>query len=189
MIWVICGLSSAQRHSYLWCLVYDNAPGVQALRTDYLQRYCHLAFGCIIKMGWTVYVCYHVSPCASSVLSVIYDFRGEWTSVVSPFWLFWADLVWVGHGGHKASGDLKIHGYSLTCTSASALEEHLYLQKNGVQFLHKDTLSHRERMRSVYSLPHNAENPSLKGGLKCSLGGQSTCIKYIVKFHVSNTLK
>lgn len=131
-----------------------------------------------------MYVCYHVSPCASSVLSVIYDFRGEWTSVVSPFWLFWADLVWVGHGGHKASGDLKIHGYSLTCTSASALQEHLHLQKDGVQFLHKDTLSHRERMRSVYSLPHNAENPSLKGGLKCSLGGQSTCIKTCIKYIV-----
>lgn len=141
-------------------------------------------------MGWTVYVCYHVFPRASSVLSVIYDFRGEWTSVVSCFWLFWADLVWVGH---KASGDLKIHGYSLTCTSASALEEHLHLLKDGVQFLHKDTLSHRERMHSVYSLPHNAENPSLKGGLKRSLVGLSTCIKtcikYIVKFHVSNILE
>lgn len=90
----------------------------------------------------STFVCVCFSTCvhvAHLQCCVINDSRGEWTSAVSPFWLFWADLVWVGRSGHKASGDLKILGYSLTCTSASALRECSFYTRTHIQSPGKDT--------------------------------------------------
>lgn len=89
----------------------------------------HLAF--TVPRGLCMHVCFYfcVFVCVISVkcvraphlhCCVINDSGGKWTSVVSPFWLFWADLAWVGRGGHEASGDPKILGCCLTCTSVSA---------------------------------------------------------------------
>lgn len=175
------------------CSVYDNAPGVQASRTDYLKWSCHLAFGFIIKMVSCMYVCFYIFGCLCVCVTacvhaahlqccVINDSRGEWTSAVSPFWLFSADLVWVGHSGHKASGDLKILGFSLTCTSASALREYFHLLRAGSAVSTQGhTFNHRERTLTVYS--HSfllyAENLPLKGQ-NGSLRGQSRAIIRLV---------
>lgn len=153
VIWcvVICGLGFAPKYSCLWCLVYDNVRAVQALRPDYLERCCHLVFGLINKMHYVVCVLRHVSvqPVCSAVIN---DSRGERTSAVSPFWLFWADLVLTGRSGHNASGDLKILGHSLTCTSASAPQEHFHsLGEGNTVSTQGHTFSHRERTFTVRS--------------------------------------
>lgn len=107
-----------------------------------------------------MYVCVFLYLCvlwlcvcsAHLQLCVINDSRGEWTLAVSPFWLFWADPVWAGHSGHKASGDLKILGHSLTCTSASALREYFHLlRERSAVSTQGHTFNHRERTLTVCS--------------------------------------
>lgn len=97
--------------------------------------------------------------------AVINDSRGERTSAVSPFWLFWADLVWEGHSGHKASGNLKILGHSLTCTSASALQEYFHVLREGSTVSTQGhTFNQQERTLTVclHSFPLYAENRFVK---------------------------
>lgn len=167
MIWCgICGLSSAQKHSCLWCLVYDNAPVVHALRTDYLQRCCHLAFGCIIKMGCTVYVRYHVFPCASSVVLCDLWLQG-WVNISGqPFlvilsWPSVSGTWWTQSLRSSQNPWLFSHLYvSLSTGGIFALAERRecnFYTRTHAQSQRKDALN-------LLSLPHNAENPSLKGG-------------------------
>lgn len=89
-----------------------------------------------------------------------------------------------GQSGHKASGDLKILGYSLTCTSASALQDYFSLaERKGECSFHtrthiqspgKDT----DCLLSFFPLLY-AENRSLKGQ-NGSPRGQSTEIISLV---------